>query len=102
MELHLGRALEYWEQVDHINDDPSDDRIDNFQILSQAENNLKYITNSGRTAPMYEFVCPMCEEVVSKRLSVVRHNQKQNKSGPYCSKSCAGRSSRLKQLGRME
>ena len=38
MEQHLGRKLETWEEVDHINDDCTDDRIENYQILTKPEN----------------------------------------------------------------
>lgn len=38
MSVHLGRLLSKEEQVDHINNDPTDDRIENFQLLSQLEN----------------------------------------------------------------
>jgi hypothetical protein len=37
MEQHLGRKLEKWEHVHHINDDPSDNRIDNLQVLSNTD-----------------------------------------------------------------
>ncbi len=37
MEQHLGRKLEPWEHVHHINQDPSDNRIENLQVLSNAD-----------------------------------------------------------------
>lgn len=47
---HLGRRLEGGEHVDHINDDPLDDRVENLQILSQAENARK--ASFGRQSPL--------------------------------------------------
>jgi Domain of unknown function (DUF5052)/HNH endonuclease len=41
MEQFLGRELEEYEQVDHVNEDCTDDRIENFQLTSQLENNRK-------------------------------------------------------------
>lgn len=41
MEEHLGRCLTKDETVDHINADFTDDRIENLQILSRAENAAK-------------------------------------------------------------
>lgn len=88
MEQYLGRQLEEWEQVDHINNDPTDDRIDNLQLLTQADN----IKKSAKSPKMYNFDCPVCGEPCSMRYSVYHANNiVQGKAGPYCSKSCAGK-----------
>lgn len=50
MEQHLGRELSPVEHVDHINNNPSDNRIENLQLLSQLENNRK--SNLGKTSPL--------------------------------------------------
>lgn len=92
MEQFLGRKLETWEQVDHINNDPTDDRLENFQLLTQIENNRK----SAKPAEVYQFMCPMCCVWTEKLARNVRWNRKQGKSGPYCSKSCAGKAGMVK------
>lgn len=38
MMVHLDRELEYWETVDHIDEDFTNDDMDNLQILTRAEN----------------------------------------------------------------
>lgn len=95
MEQHLGRKLEEWETVDHINGDSSDDRIENFQLLTRSEN----VRKSARPTPMYTFICPVCKKETSKRLSQVVANQGvQDKAGPFCGRKCAGTYSRRNQL----
>jgi len=50
MERHLGRPLLPEEHVDHINGDYTDDRLENLQLLSQAENNRK--SSLGKPSPL--------------------------------------------------
>lgn len=41
MEQHLGRKLELWEHVHHINDDSSDNRLENLEVLSNSDHQRK-------------------------------------------------------------
>lgn len=41
MEINLGRELKYEEQVDHIDEDKTNDNIENLQILPALENSRK-------------------------------------------------------------
>jgi hypothetical protein len=88
MQIHLGRTLDPTETVDHINEDKTDDRIDNFQLLSKSANAAK-TARLRKKITWYEFICPQCNKPSKKDARQVRHNAKQNKSGPYCSRQCA-------------
>ena len=50
MQEHLGRELLPDEHVDHIDEDKTNDRLDNLQILSPAANSRKSAT--GRPSPL--------------------------------------------------
>jgi len=41
MEKYLGRKLEKWEHIHHKNDDSSDNRLENLEILSNADHQRK-------------------------------------------------------------
>jgi len=56
MTMHLNRELNSHETVDHINNNKTDDRIENFQLLSRAANTSK--AARGRT--LICLVCPEC------------------------------------------
>jgi hypothetical protein len=89
MEQHLGRELTEEETVDHINNDFTDDRIENLQILSREENASKAMI--GRNRATHSFTCPCCGKESVKYLADVKHNRSKAKSGPYCSRQCAGK-----------
>lgn len=90
MEQHLGRTLDSSETIDHINNDFSDDRIENLQILSLADNAKKEMSRPERAKKFYDFICPCCGAQASKQLNQVTMNLKRGKAGPFCSRKCAG------------
>lgn len=89
MERHLGRRLLPEETVDHINNDFRDDRIENLQLLTLAENTRKQMALHPRQ--IYKFICPKCGKETEKFLNHVKNNWRRGKGGPYCSRSCAGK-----------
>jgi hypothetical protein len=49
MEQHLGRKLDRNEHVHHINGDPTDNRIDNLMVLSNADHQRLELKERGHT-----------------------------------------------------
>ena len=90
MELALDRKLESWEHVDHINNDPTDDRIENYQILTQKKNNQKAFIFHGHSAKIVDLVCIACKISFKRELHREKDRIKQGKTGPFCSKQCVG------------
>ena len=93
MEQHLGRQLEDWEHVDHIDNDKTNDDISNLQLLTVQENSKK--NAELYPAELFYFFCPFCGNGSKKYMRNVRGNWKKKKSGPFCSRSCAGKTSHL-------
>lgn len=88
MEQHLGRELECWEVVDHIDNDPTNDCIENYQLLTHGDN----VRKDKPPLEMMTFICPNCKDEFQGYARQYRANQlKQGKAGPYCSRHCAGR-----------
>lgn len=94
MEQHLGRKLGPDEVVHHIDHNPSNNVLSNLEVKSVEEHGRHH----ARPAEMVEIICP-CDAVVMKPARQIRQNQgSQGKAGPFCSKSCAARWSRRKQI----
>lgn len=89
MQEHLGRTLLPSEHVDHIDEDKTNDNIDNLQILSLSENAKKAALK--RLPKWVEFICPVCGNSAKKLKRIVDHNLKMGKAGPYCGRRCAGK-----------
>lgn len=58
MSVHLGRILGQDEHVDHVNNIKSDDRVENFQILTRSENTRK--KNALTPKKVTTCVCSIC------------------------------------------
>lgn len=91
MEKHLGRELLPHETVDHIDNDYTNDNIENLQILSLSDN-VKKQHDSCRHEPYIKLVCKHCGCEFERRKAVEEYNRnKLNKDGPFCSKACVGK-----------
>src|SRR5580704_1607930 len=56
MEVKLGRRLTETELVDHIDDNPTGDDYDNFQILTYSGNAIKAVVKNGKQEKIENFV----------------------------------------------
>lgn len=90
--MAAGNELTNEDTIDHINGDFTDDRLENLQVLSLAAN----VSKSSRKAEWIEFVCPFCGVLAKQRANHSRHNRKQGKKGPFCSKSCAAKATYMR------
>lgn len=90
MEIHLGRYLKISEDVHHIDNDVTNNALENFEIV----NKRLHVSNHNRVYNFVTLFCVGCGKEVL--LDPIQHRQlesnRRNKGtmGPYCSKSCNG------------
>lgn len=85
--VKLKRFLTEDETVDHIDEDKTNDSIDNLQILSRKENSIKSCKK-----PDVKLVCPVCEIVFYRSLTQISGKKDRAKSNMIaCSRSCGGK-----------
>lgn len=89
MSCNLKRYLNKNEHVDHIDNNKLNDAIDNLQILSPKENNLKKNKNLNiKLAEDITLICPFCNFSFTRPSRNIKHKLLAKKQ-PCCSKSCA-------------
>lgn len=90
--IKIGYILSSEYEVDHINNDKTDDRIENLQILTCEQNkekeNLRYLLEEQKT---FGYYCAYCEIpfLLSERDKKSRLHQ--NVKMAFCSRSCSAR-----------
>ena len=90
MSVRLGRELPVNMLVDHINGDKMDDRIENMQLLTVKENNIKAIKQNNISKKMVDFICGTCGQFFTKPRNQT-HLVKTSIKSTYCSRQCGGR-----------
>lgn len=92
MEQSLGRHLGEDEEVDHINDDCTDDRLENLQVLSKQAHREK-TSAAARIGKIGTYHCLHCKISIELKVCIYeqRMRESDHKEGVYCSAECAGR-----------
>ena len=97
LEQKLGHPLSTDKVVHHINVDPLDNNITNLEIMPRS----KHASLHHKAKETCNRVCPQCGKSFCCSVRRIRSNQgKQGHAGPFCSRSCSSRYSRVLQLER--
>jgi hypothetical protein len=95
MELQMGRKLDpNLETVDHIDSNFENNDISNLRIMPRDQHSAD---DTRRVKPV-KFTCAWCDKEFERSPRLVRDKSKKNKAGPFCSRACAGKYSRMLQL----
>lgn len=99
VEVLLGRELDpHKETVDHIDHDWTNNAWDNLRIVPRG----KHVQEDAKRVKLVQVVCLWCKEEVYKSASIVRHNRKKGKAGPFCGNQCAGAYRKAVQTGKAD
>lgn len=94
MEQKLGRPLLPNEVVHHLDGDKKNNNPNNLLLFaSSTDHSAHHAIRKPLT-----LVCLLCHTEFQRRGNWERSNRKKGKEGPFCSKSCAGKWSRQKQI----
>lgn len=94
MELQLGRRLSIDETIDHWDSDFNNNNLDNLKVIDRSEHSRQ----DTRRVKNIKFDCAWCDKQFERSPRLIRDKSKKNKAGPFCSRPCAGRYSRMLQL----
>lgn len=83
MEQHLGRPLESWEQVHHINHNRLDNRVENLEVVSSEEHSKRHT------------FLPVSKECVICGALFIPHKTKRRRA-QTCSSTCKSKLQRLR------
>ncbi len=99
MEMQLGRKLDPdLETVDHVDSNIDNNDISNLRVVPRQEHSA----DDTRRVKLVKFTCAWCDKEFERSPRLVRDKAKKNKAGPFCSRGCAGKYSRMLQLKLVE
>jgi len=94
MELQLGRKLGPDETVDHWDSNIDNNDISNLRVVPRSQHSA----DDTRRVKLVKLICIWCNKEFERSPRLVRDKAKKNKAGPFCSRNCAGKYSRMLQL----
>lgn len=95
MEVQLGRKLDpNLETVDHLDSNFDNNDISNLRLVPRNEHSA----DDTRRVKLVKFTCAWCDKEFERSPRLIRDKAKKNKAGPFCSRGCAGKYSRMLQL----
>lgn len=95
LEMQLGRKLDpNLETVDHIDSNFDNNDLANLRIVPREEHS----GDDTRRVKNLKFNCAWCGSEFERSPRLIRDKAKKNRAGPFCSRACAGRYSRMLQL----
>lgn len=87
---HYNKEVEKGYEIDHINNKPQDDRIENLQVLSKSENIKKEYDSTNRMGKLVaDLICPICGRTFTKRVAEASNAAK--KQPNCCSQRCSAK-----------
>lgn len=95
MECQLGRKLdENLETIDHWDSNHSNNELSNLRIVPRDQHSA----DDTRRVKLIKFNCAWCDKEFERSPRLIRDKAKKNKAGPFCTRICAGKYSRMLQL----
>jgi hypothetical protein len=85
--LDIGELVDSKYEVDHIDNNSLNDVLDNFQLLTKAEN----IKKDHKAKDMVTLICPVCGKYFERRVGLTHLiNSRKSKGQTTCSRKCGG------------
>lgn len=95
LEMQLGRKLDpNLETVDHIDSNFDNNDLSNLRIVERSEHS----GDDTRRVKNLKLNCAWCAKEFERSPRLIRDKAKKSKAGPFCSRNCAGKYSRMLQL----
>lgn len=95
LEMQLGRKLDpNLETVDHIDSNFDNNDLSNLRIVERREHS----GDDTRRVKNLDLNCAWCNNEFQRSPRLIRDKAKKQKAGPFCSRNCAGKYSRMLQL----